>query len=108
MKTRDAVLPTIKELLVIIGVIFEHCCVLTGAATALAAELEQVAQFNASMPTGVTVSQDGRIFVNFPRWGDPVPFTVAEVRNGDAVAYPDEDVNRLDAARTSDNFVSVQ
>jgi hypothetical protein len=48
------------------------------------------------MPTGVTVSQKGRIFVNFPRWGDEVPFTVAEVREGKAIAYPDEAMNQTD------------
>ncbi len=45
------------------------------------------------MPTGVTVSQTGRIFVNFPRWGDDVPFTVAEIVKGKAVAFPDAAVN---------------
>jgi sugar lactone lactonase YvrE len=54
----------------------------------LAGKLETVAQFYGAMPTGVTVSQKGRIFVNFPRWGDNVPFTVAEIKNGRAVAYP--------------------
>jgi hypothetical protein len=29
--------------------------------------LEPVAYFNGAMPTGVTVSHKGRIFVNFPR-----------------------------------------
>ncbi len=55
--------------------------------------LEVVATFNGPMPTGVTVSRTGRIFVNFPRWGDDVPFTVAEVVNGVAVAYPNAGVN---------------
>ncbi len=54
----------------------------------LTGKLETVAQFYGAMPTGVTVSQKGRIFVNFPRWGDNVPFTVAEIKNGRAVAYP--------------------
>jgi sugar lactone lactonase YvrE len=58
--------------------------------------LEPVAHFNGAMPTGVTVSQKGRIFVNFPKWGDQVPFTVAEVRDGKAVAYPDEAINQTD------------
>ena len=31
--------------------------------------LEPVAYFHGAMPTGVTVSQHGRIFVNFPKWG---------------------------------------
>jgi len=59
-------------------------------------QLETVATFNGSMPTGVTVAHNGRIFVNFPRWGDPVPFTVAELKNGNAVAYPNTEINRLD------------
>ncbi len=56
--------------------------------------LEPVAYFNGPMPTGVTVSQKGRIFVNFPKWGDEVPFTVSEVKEGKAVAYPDEAMNQ--------------
>ncbi len=51
--------------------------------------LEVVATFSGPMPTGVTVSRTNRIFVNFPRWGDDVPFTVAEVVHGKAVAFPD-------------------
>ena len=56
-------------------------------------QLETVAQFFGAMPTGVTVSQKGRIFVNFPRWGDDVPFTVAEIVDGKAVAFPSAKVN---------------
>ena len=78
--------------------------------------LEPVAYFNGAMPTGVTVSQKGRIFVNFPKWGDKVPFTVAEVRDGKAVAYPDEAMNQTtdthDVAADNDYYaaslVSVQ
>lgn len=47
--------------------------------------LEPVAYFNGAMLTGVTVSQQGRIFVNFPKWGDDVQFTVAEIRNGEVL-----------------------
>src|SRR4051794_22303887 len=42
---------------------------LSGIESARAGDLEQVAALQGSMPTGVTVSQEGRIFVNFPRWG---------------------------------------
>ena len=59
----------------------------------LAGQLESVATFYGPMPTGVTVSHKGRIFVNFPRWGDDVPFTVAEIVGGKAVAYPNAEVN---------------
>ncbi|WP_119680660.1 L-dopachrome tautomerase-related protein [Indioceanicola profundi] len=71
-------------------------------------EVEQVATFTGAMPTGVTVAPNGRIFVNFPRWGDDVPFTVAEVRGGKTVAYPDPAINRGDAADPATTLISVQ
>lgn len=71
-------------------------------------ELEPVAYFNGAMPTGVTVSQQGRIFVNFPRWGDEVPFTVSEILDGEAVAYPNEAINQSDAVDQASALVSVQ
>ena len=60
------------------------------------------------MPTGVTVSDSGRIFVNFPRWGDKVDFTVAEVKNGTAVPYPNAQINRPNPKAQAESFVSVQ
>ncbi|MFD9316450.1 L-dopachrome tautomerase-related protein [Streptomyces sp. NPDC060053] len=69
---------------------------------------EVVARFWGAMPTGVTVSRRGRVFVNFPRWGDDVPFTVAELRGGKPVAYPDAEVNRQDASDLAGHFKSVQ
>jgi hypothetical protein len=33
-------------------------------------KIEAVAFFTGLMPTGVTVSRSGRMFVNFPQWGD--------------------------------------
>ena len=83
-------------------------------------ELETVATFNDAMPTGVTVSRSNRIFVNFPRWGDDVPFTVAEIVSGRAVAYPSAEVNDwpgrtaknpnayTDVQADQTHFVSVQ
>lgn len=70
--------------------------------------IESVASFNGPMPTGVTVSQGGRIFVNFPRWGDKVDYTVAEVKNGRTVAYPNADINRPNTSNQSESFISVQ
>lgn len=70
--------------------------------------LEPVAYFNGAMPTGVTVSHKGRIFVNFPKWGDDVSFTVAEIRKGDMVAYPDESINQTNPADQAAALVSVQ
>lgn len=70
--------------------------------------IQQVATFNGPMPTGVTVSANGRIFVNFPRWGDKVDYTVAEVKNGRTVAYPNAQINRLNTSKQADSLVSVQ
>ena len=70
--------------------------------------IEQVASFSGPMPTGVTVSANGRIFVNFPRWGDKVDYTVAEVKNGRTVAYPNAQINRLNLSKQADSLVSVQ
>lgn len=70
--------------------------------------LVPVAYFNDAMPTGVTVSHKGRIFVNFPKWGDDVQFTVAEIKNGKALAYPDEAFNQTDPNDLDKTLVSVQ
>lgn len=52
--------------------------------------LRQVAAFDHQV-TGVTVSEDGRIFVNFPRWTEDAPISVAELMpDGALKAYPDE------------------
>jgi sugar lactone lactonase YvrE len=48
------------------------------------------------MPTGVAVAKDHRVFVNYPRWEDPITFTVAEIKNGTETPYPS-------AAANSDN-----
>lgn len=71
-------------------------------------QLESVATFYDAMPTGVTVSETGRIFVNYPRWGDDVPFTVAELVNGKAVAYPNAEINKADTNDLRNHFISVQ
>ncbi|HEU4444491.1 MAG TPA: L-dopachrome tautomerase-related protein, partial [Nitrososphaeraceae archaeon] len=70
--------------------------------------LEPVAYFNGPMPTGVTVSHKGRIFVNYPKWGDDVQFTVAEIKNGQAIAYPNDAINRTDPNDHAKALVSVQ
>ncbi|OUL18290.1 gluconolaconase [Nostoc sp. RF31YmG] len=70
--------------------------------------LEPVAQFDGAMPTGITVSHKGRIFVNFPKWGDDVGFTVAEIRDGRPMAYPNEAINRTNPENLAQTLVSVQ
>ncbi len=65
-------------------------------ATASAAEptavptLEEVASFPTQQVTGVAVSKEGRVFVNFPFWSDEHTTSVAEVLpGGDIRPYPD-------------------
>jgi sugar lactone lactonase YvrE len=78
------------------------------AADAPLGELEPVAYFDGAMLTGVTVSRGGRIFVNFPKWGDDVQFTVAEVRDGEIVPYPDRGTNETSSEDPASALVSVQ
>jgi sugar lactone lactonase YvrE len=60
------------------------------------------------MWTGVTVSPAGRIFVCFPRWGDNVDFTVAELIHGKPAAFPDAAVNQFGVGNPAEHLVSVQ
>jgi sugar lactone lactonase YvrE len=77
------------------------------------AALQQVAQFGHQV-TGVTVSERGRIFVNFPRWTEDSPISVAEVmQDGSLRPYPDEQWNawrnvRRDELDPSTHWVCVQ
>ena len=70
--------------------------------------IEPVFRFFDAMPTGVTVAADGRIFVNFPRWGDEVPFTVGVIQGAEVVAYPDSRINTFDPANPGETLGSVQ
>jgi sugar lactone lactonase YvrE len=77
------------------------------------AQLQLVATFEHQV-TGVTVSRDGRIFVNFPRWTEDAPISVAEItRDGQIKPYPDDQWNSWRNAKKNqmsagDHFVCVQ
>jgi sugar lactone lactonase YvrE len=70
--------------------------------------LETVATLDGALPTGITVSNDGRIFVNYPQWGENPPFTVGELVDGKAAAYPDAEINRRDMKDQENHLISVQ
>lgn len=71
--------------------------------------LETVASFQGVQVTGVTVSDSGRIFANFPRWREGVPFSVVEVaRDGSFRPYPDAAWNRWEGRPVPDRFTCVQ
>ena len=72
------------------------------------AKLEPVAFSNAQW-TGLAVSRDGRLFVNYPRWSDDVPVSVAELKNGDPVPYPNPFMNTWKAnTNPSSHFICIQ
>jgi sugar lactone lactonase YvrE len=78
----------------------------------MAVQLSLVSQFDHQV-TGVAVSETGRIFVNFPRWTEDAPVSVAEVIDGGVRPYPDERWNEWRNARKNeltpnDHFVCVQ
>ncbi len=62
--------------------------------------------------TGVAVSKNGRVFVNFPRWEKDVPISVAEVMpDGTLKPYPNAEWNAWSNAKpltVEDHFVCVQ
>jgi len=58
-----------------------------------APKLEKLADFPHQV-TGVTVAEDGRVFVNFPRWTEDSPVSVAELtKAGTLTPYPSDDWN---------------
>ncbi len=76
------------------------------------AELSLVAEFD-HQATGVAVSEEGRIFVNFPRWTEDSEISVAELVDGRPQPYPDERWNSWRNAKKNelspeDRFVCVQ
>lgn len=71
-------------------------------------DYEVVAEFVEFMPTGVSVSDTGRVFVSFPRWGDHVTFTVGEIVDGKPVPYPNATVNHWSEGASPDRLISVQ
>lgn len=70
--------------------------------------------FYGPMPTGVTLAGGGsRTFVCFPRWQDPVNYTVARITENGIEPFPDAETNlylpeQPDQYDPREHFVSVQ
>jgi sugar lactone lactonase YvrE len=60
------------------------------------------------MPTGVSISHQGRVFINFPKWGDEVPATVVELVHGVPKPFPDQAWNSPSGDADAAALVSVQ
>ena len=71
--------------------------------------LTKVAAFKGIQVTGVTVTDTGRLFANFPRWHENLPFSVVEVMpDGSYQPYPDADWNTWNGKPEENKFTCVQ
>lgn len=95
------------------------CTLLSAAAVAFGAgcmsapenKSVEVASFKGVQVTGITVSDTGRMFVNFPRWRKGVPFSVVEIgKEGGRRVYPDSETNTWEVGDkvVPGRFVCVQ
>jgi len=73
-----------------------------------AGKLEVVHRFYGHMPIGVTVNSQGRMFVSYPNWEDDVPFSIAEIKGGREVPYPNRAINTRDLSKPDTTFIGVQ
>lgn len=72
-------------------------------------QLKTVVTFKGAQVTGVTSAGTGRLFANFPRWREGVPFSVVEVSpDGSFAPYPDAEWNRWEGHPQVNRFTCVQ
>jgi len=73
------------------------------------AQLKEIARSD-KLWTGVAVSREGRIFVNYPRWSPETSISVAELSpTGEAKPYPDPDWNQWNPElNPAEHFICVQ
>jgi len=75
------------------------------------ASIDTVATFKGQQVTGVSVSDKGRLFANFPRWRAGVENSVVEVLdNGESIPFPNKKWNswKLETPTTDSVFVAIQ
>jgi sugar lactone lactonase YvrE len=77
---------------------------------AVTSDISPVFKDDLSQFTGVALSKNGRMFVNYPRWQGPHEFDVVEVMsNGIARPYPNKDWNGWEKNQSGSNkWVCVQ
>lgn len=64
---------------------------------------------SANQWTGIAITSDARMFVNYPRWSDDVNGSVAEITKTGLAFYPDNDWNFWDStANPKEHFICVQ
>jgi len=110
-------MPTAVALVAALGVVRGACGAQESTVPPASAQgqgrLSPVATFDHQV-TGVSVARDGRIFVNFPRWSEDAPVSVAEVmKDGSIRPYPNAEWNawrnvRKNEVSPGDHWVCVQ
>jgi len=73
--------------------------------------IENITTFKGQQVTGVTVSGNGRIFANFPRWRENVKHSVVEVfENGESTPFPNQEWNNWEIGKpiADSVFVAIQ
>jgi sugar lactone lactonase YvrE len=72
-------------------------------------QLTKIVSFKGIQVTGVTISDRGRLFANFPRWHENLPFSVVEVLpDGQYQPYPDLSWNEWQGKPAENTFTCVQ
>jgi hypothetical protein len=96
--------------LLLIGLIFQMAgCASSQTSQVAPPSLVEVAQSDRQW-TGIAVARDGRIFVNYPRWSENIPFSVGELKpDGSVAPFPDTILNTWEPGTDpADRFVCVQ
>jgi sugar lactone lactonase YvrE len=74
-------------------------------------KIEEVTSFKGQQVTGLSISDQGRMFANFPRWRKGVENSVVEIdKNGISHAFPNENWNswEIGQAQKDSVFIGVQ
>lgn len=71
-------------------------------------KIEHVTDFVNDQPAGIAVTDEGRVFVTFPRHTGTVDFTVGEVKKGKTTAFPTTESNTPKSNDPTSTLFSVQ
>jgi hypothetical protein len=81
----------------------------TSVPTEKKSELTKVAEFRGEQVTGVTATETGRVFANFPRWRENIGASVVEVMpDGSTKPYPNAEWNKWNGKPRKNHFTCVQ
>ncbi len=100
-----------KKLILLIGILSLFGCKSIITPKPTDKEITEVKSFTGQQVTGISLSDEGRMFVNFPRWRKGVDNSVLEInKNGASIPYPDKSWNtwEIDKPLKDSVFVGVQ